>query len=86
MQEKDIINTADGRYLGRLRDIEIDLQAGKIRSLVLPNNGGSGFLRRKEQITVGWHQVKKIGFDVILIESFGQQVPTYLLEEHCDQS
>lgn len=86
MQEKDIVNTADGRYLGRLKDIEIDLQTGKIRSIVLPNHSGNGFFRRKEQTTISWHQIKKIGFDVILIESFGQQVPTYLLEEPYDQS
>ena len=55
MQEKDIINIADGRYLGRLKDIEIDLQAGKIRSIVLPNHGGNGFLRRKE---TNYHQLE----------------------------
>ncbi|MEG0874876.1 MAG: YlmC/YmxH family sporulation protein [Clostridiales bacterium] len=81
LQEKEIINCADGRYMGSMRDIEIDLETGKIRSIILPNPGSVGFFKKKEQSSVSWHEIRKIGFDVILIESFGQNIPQYLLNE-----
>ena len=82
LQEKDIINCADGRYLGSLRDIEIDLTSGKIRTIFLNTPLHGGFRKKREQISISWHEIKKIGFDVILIESLGQQIPRGLLEEH----
>lgn len=81
MQNKNVINTADGRYMGNLQDIEIDVKAGKIRSLFLPNET-KGFFKKYEPLSIPWHEVRKIGFDVILIESFGQVIPPHLLEEH----
>ena len=84
MEDKEIVNVVDGRYLGEISDIEIDIHAGRIRALVMPNLGGMGFLRRKEQTVIPWQEVRKIGFDVILVESTGQTVPQYLLEERFD--
>ncbi len=84
IEAKDIVNIADGRYLGEMIDIEIDIHAGRIRALILPNLGGMGFLRRKEQVVIPWQEVRKIGFDVVLVESVGQSVPQYLLEEHLE--
>ncbi len=86
MEDKDIINIADGRYLGEIADIEIDIRTGCIRALIMPNLGGMGFLRRKEQVIIPWQEVRKIGFDVVLVESTGQSIPRYLLEEHLDDS
>ncbi len=84
IEAKDIVNIADGRYLGEMIDIEIDIHAGRIRALILPNLGGMGFLRRKELVVIPWQEVRKIGFDVVLVESVGQSVPQYLLEEHLE--
>lgn len=81
METKDIINMVDGRYLGEIMDIEIDIEAGRIRALVMPYQGGGGFLHRKEQMVIPWQEVRKIGFDVVLVESMGQSIPQYLLED-----
>lgn len=77
---KKIVNTTDGRVLGQINDFEIDPNEGKIRSIVLPVCGKTGFFRRKEFISIPWHEIKKIGFDVILVESAGQNIPDFLID------
>ena len=39
-----------------------------------------GFFRRREYISIPWHEIKKIGFDVILVESTGQNIPDFLID------
>lgn len=68
LRHKDVINAADGRKLGFVYDIELDMNSGSVESLVLP--GESRFLGlfiRSEEIVLPWEQIKKIGVDVILI-------------------
>ena len=77
---KKTVNTADGRILGQISDFEIDPNEGKIRSIVLPVQGKGGFFRRREYISIPWHEIKKIGFDVILVESTGQNSPDFLID------
>ena len=33
-----------------------------------------------ETLSIPWHEIKKIGFDVILAESKGQNIPDFLLD------
>lgn len=77
---KKTVNTTDGRILGQISDFEIDPNEGKIRSIVLPVQGKSSFFRRREYISIPWHEIKKIGFDVILVESAGQNIPDFLID------
>ncbi|HIW34527.1 MAG TPA: YlmC/YmxH family sporulation protein, partial [Candidatus Paenibacillus intestinavium] len=35
-QSKDVINIVDGKKLGHISDIELDLRQGKIDSIVIP--------------------------------------------------
>ncbi|MCL1873881.1 MAG: YlmC/YmxH family sporulation protein [Clostridiales bacterium] len=69
LRNKDVINSVDGKRLGFIRDIELDLRDGRIRSLILP--GESKIWRlfgRAEEIIIEWPQIRKIGADVILVE------------------
>ncbi|MDD3653315.1 MAG: YlmC/YmxH family sporulation protein [Desulfotomaculaceae bacterium] len=68
---REIINIVDGRRLGMLKDIDIDLEAGRIDAIILPGlNGGKflGFLGKEEEIIIPWDKIVKIGMDVILVE------------------
>lgn len=76
---KKIINTLDGRILGQIEDFEIDPIEGKIRNIIMPVQSKGFFFRRKENISIPWQEIKKIGFDVILVESKGQNIPDFLL-------
>ena len=69
LKQKDVININDGRRLGVVYDVEIDMEKGKIDALVVPGTGKILRLFSKESdIVVSWENIKKIGADVILID------------------
>jgi len=71
LRAREIINIVDGRRLGLIKDIDIDLEEGKITAIILPGVGGGkflGFLGKEEEIIVPWDKIIKIGMDVILVE------------------
>lgn len=83
LQGMDIINCTDGRYLGSLGDIEIDLNTGKIQKIFFNAPIAGSWRKKREPMEAAWQEIKKIGCDVILIETHGQlQMPKGLLEEH----
>lgn len=68
LRRKDVINELDGKKLGYVYDIEIDINTGSISSLVLPGeNRFFGLFTRSEEMIIPWDKIKKIGLDVILI-------------------
>lgn len=67
---KEVINTIDGKRLGGITDIEIDVESGKLVAIVVPGNGKFlGLFGRNEDVVIPWDKISKIGFDVILVES-----------------
>lgn len=76
LRMKDVINVVDGRRLGLIGDLELDLEQGRVKSLVVP--GSSRFLGlfgRDQDTVIDWDQIQKIGQDVILVEVQGQYAP-----------
>lgn len=66
---KEVINIVDGKRLGAITDIEIDVESGKLTAIVVPGNGKFlGMFGRSEDIVIPWDRINKIGFDVILVE------------------
>lgn len=68
-QSKDVINIVDGKKLGFINDIELDLRQGRIDSIVIPQItrflgvfGSSG-----GEIVIPWRNIVKIGTDVVLV-------------------
>lgn len=71
LRSREIVNIVDGRRLGLIKDIDIDLEEGRITAIILPGAGGGrflGFLGKEEEIVVPWEKIVKIGLDVILVE------------------
>ena len=69
LRSKEVINVADGRRLGTLYDLDIDLQTGRIRAIILPGGGRSlWFWSRERDVEITWGDIVKIGVDVILVE------------------
>lgn len=77
LRDREIINVADGRRLGPIRDIELDLEKGKIQAIVLPGFSGGkilGLFGRSDDLVIPWDKIVRIGVDVILVEAPGQHV------------
>ncbi|MHB9094708.1 MAG: YlmC/YmxH family sporulation protein [Eubacteriales bacterium] len=69
LRMREVINVINGKKLGLIKDIEIDLDAGRIKSVVLPGNGKVlGLFGRNDDVVVPWQKIKKLGMDVILVE------------------
>ncbi len=66
---KEVVNLKDGRRLGAISDLELDLQSGRVVALVLPAAGRwLGVFGRDHDIVVPWDRIRKFGQDVILVE------------------
>lgn len=70
LKMKEIINVLDGKRLGTITDIEIDIESGRLTAIVVPGPGKFlGIFGRNEDIVIPWDKINKIGMDVILVES-----------------
>lgn len=66
---REVINTLDGRRLGNIVDVEIDLQTGRIVAVVVPGQAKVlGVFGKGDDYVIPWENIKKIGEDVILVE------------------
>ena len=71
-QIKDVVNVSDGKKLGNIGDIEINLTTGKIEAIVISRSGRVlGFFGKDEDIVLPWRNILKIGEDVILVRYNG---------------
>lgn len=81
LRAREVVNVLDGRKLGNIMDIDLDLERGRVLSFVLPGRlrGWSIFSRREEMI-VPWDKIVRIGRDVILVEvpAFTETETTYV--------
>lgn len=68
---KEIVNIYNGAHLGVIgeSDMDIDLESGEIRSLILPKkNNIINLWLDKQKLIIPWEAVKKIGTEVIIVE------------------
>ncbi|HEY3315573.1 MAG TPA: YlmC/YmxH family sporulation protein [Bacillota bacterium] len=69
LRVREVINIADGRKLGGLVDIEVDLESGRVTALVVPGRGRVlGLFGGDDDCVIPWEKVVKIGVDVILVD------------------
>lgn len=69
-QVKDVVSITDGKKLGNITDIEINLNTGKIDAIIISGAGKVlGFFGRDEDVVIPWSNILKIGADVILVRN-----------------
>jgi YlmC/YmxH family sporulation protein len=87
LRDMEVINIQDGRRLGLIMDIEMDLDEGYITSLILPDEpitGITALFRSSREILIDFEQIVKIGVDVILVDLkriISDKKPVYSEEE-----
>lgn len=69
LQAKDVVNISDGKRLGMIADLDIDLEKGIVRAIVVPGSGRFfGLFGSSQDYVIPWNQIVKIGTDVVLVE------------------
>lgn len=69
LQTKDVVSVTDGRKLGTIGDLDIDLENGMIRAIIVPASGRFfGMFGGGQDFVIPWSQIIKIGSDVVLVE------------------
>lgn len=66
IMEKEIINVKNGKRMGYITDIEMDINEGKIVSFTIVGDGG-GIFSRSEGAVIFWNDILKVGCDTIIV-------------------
>ena len=70
LRYKEIINVSDGSRYGWVGDVEVDLESGQVRALVVPGRLRLfGLLGREGDRVFPWEAVRRFGADTILVET-----------------
>ncbi len=68
---KEVINIVDGRLLGHIIDMTVELRSGRILGLVVPaGKSFFSFFKAPQEIFIPYKNICKIGEDVILVEMY----------------
>lgn len=65
LRTKEVINTLDGRRLGKVCDVVLCYPENRWLGIVVP--GGRGFGKKKSELFIELRSITKIGEDVILV-------------------
>lgn len=67
-QTKEVVNILDGKRLGQISDLEIDLRHGRVDAIIIPGPGKFlGFFSAGNDYVIPWRNIVKIGKDVVLV-------------------
>ena len=73
LRQKEIINISDGKRMGFVSDVEINMETGTIEAIIIPAESKLFRVISKESdIIIPWEDIKKMGVDVILIDKNSQ--------------
>ena len=68
LQNKDVVNVMDGKKVGSITDVNINME-GKLESFIVEKSKFFvSMFSSANEIEVRWGQIEKIGEDVILVK------------------
>lgn len=69
LRYKEVISVEDGTRYGYAGDMEIDLETGRVKALVVPGRRRFfGLLGREEDKYIPWEAISRFGEDIILVD------------------
>ncbi len=77
LKQKEVIDLADGRRLGKVMDLEFSLHDARITALVVPSDTSLLQSLRGEKcgLVIPWEDVYRIGDDVVLVNICHKEAP-----------
>lgn len=75
LRQREVINITNAERLGFINDVEIDLESGRIRAIVIPERRSllNLFFRRNDHI-IPWEKIVSIGREIVLVRLDGIDV------------
>ncbi len=83
LKKKDGVNVSNGKNLGKIIDLIIDSDCGKILKLIVTGKKSGIFFC--EEMQIKYSQITKIGDDAILVKLCDDTPPSAVKEEKFDQ-
>ncbi len=69
LRHRDVVNVNDGRRLGLIGDLDLDVDQGIVKAIIIPSAGGIwGKISRSKDYFIPWEKIVKIGVDTILVD------------------
>ena len=68
LQKKDVVNVNDGKRIGSIIDIHINLDGQMDEIIIEKSSFLFSLFSSKNELSIKWEQIKKIGEDVILVD------------------
>ena len=68
LRQKKVIDVDTAEQIGYIRDMDIDLQSGKIISVTVPRNTFLPIFHDFKSVTVSWDEVLAIGSEYVLVK------------------
>lgn len=70
LRYKEVISVEDGTRYGYVGDMQIDMEDGRVKALVIPGRRRFfGLLGREEDKYIPWEAIRRFGEDIILIDA-----------------
>lgn len=69
LRYKEVIDIANGCRYGYVGDVELDVDSGQVRAIIIPGRPRwLGLLGHTEDLVFPWPAVKRFGEDIILVD------------------
>ena len=66
---KEVICICDGRRLGFVSDVRVEIPEGHVCAIIVPGKGRMmGLMGCREEYVIPWNCIKRIGPDIILVD------------------
>ena len=76
LRYKEVISVEDGARYGYVGDMEVDLETGQVRALIVPGRLRLfGLMGREDERVFPWSAVRRFGEDIILVEGDTPHLP-----------
>ena len=70
LQCREVICVSTGQRLGFVSDILVEIPEGQVCAIVVPGPGRiAGCLGPREDYVIPWHCIKRVGPDIVLVDT-----------------
>ncbi|SHH16873.1 YlmC/YmxH family sporulation protein [Clostridium grantii] len=69
IKSMEVIDVSNGRKIGFVADLKIDIFNYRILSIIIPIQG-SGWFNKQDVLEIPWEQIFKVGEDVLLVNGY----------------